>query len=129
MGGVAAVASFFDQVAAFAESGADFLRNAQVFSLNSHSLKRDGMAALPELLQLLSMAFAALIGKNHGFRPISGFVIGVTSDAVYSILGMLGFHPGLEEAGGSFYMAGHAVPRIDPISRFLGRRTCTSGQY
>jgi hypothetical protein len=125
---VAAVTSFFDDVATLAEWGADFLRNAQVFSLNSHSLKRDGMAALPELLQLLGMAFPALIGENHGFRPISGLVIGMTGDAVHSILGMLGFHPGLEEAGGSFYMAAHTVSGLDPISRFPGGRTCAGDQ-
>jgi hypothetical protein len=126
---MAAVTSFFDNVAALAEGGANFLRNAQVFSLNSHSLKRDGVTAFTELIQLLGMASPALIGKNHGFRPISGFVIGVTSDAVYSILGMLGFHPGLEESGGSFYMAAHTVSGLDPIFRFLGGRTCAGDQY
>ena len=128
MGGVATVTSFFDDVAALAEWGADFLRDAQVFSMNSHSLKRDGMAALPELLQLLGMALPALVRENHGFRHVSGLVVGVTGDAVYSILGMLGFHPGLEEAGGSFYMAAHTVSGLDPIFRFLGGRTCAGDQ-
>jgi hypothetical protein len=41
MRGVAAVAFFFDNVATLAELGADFLRNAQIFSLNAHSLKSD----------------------------------------------------------------------------------------
>jgi len=108
MRGVATVTSFFDDVAALAELGADFLRNAQVFSLNSHSLKRDGMAALPELLQLLGMAFPALVGENHGFLPISGLVVGVTGDAVYPILGVRGFHPGLEKRRCSFNVATHA---------------------
>ena len=128
MRGVAAVTSFFDDVATLAEGGADFLRKAQVFSLNSHSLKRDGMTALPELLQLLGMAFPALVGENHGFRLISSLMIGMTGDAVYSILGMLRFHPGLEEAGGSFYMAAHTVSGLDSIFRFLGGRTCAGDQ-
>ena len=123
MRGVAAVTSFFDDVATLAELGANFLRNSQVFSLNSHSLKRDGMAALPEFLQFLAVAFPTFIGKNHGFLPIGRLVVGMTGDAVHPILGMLGFHPGLEEAGGSFYMAAQAVSRIDPLIRFLGRRT------
>ncbi len=128
MRGVATVTSFFDNMAALAEGGPDFLRNAQIFSLNSHSIKPDGMAALPELLQLLGMAFPALVGENHGFRLISSLVIGMTGDAVYSILGMLGFHPGLKEAGGSFYMAAHTVSGLDPIFRFMGGRTCAGDQ-
>jgi hypothetical protein len=108
MRGVATVTSFFDDVATLAELGADFLRNAQVFPLNSHSLKRDGMAALPELLQLLGMALPALVRENHGFRHVSGLVVGVTGDAVYPILGVRRFHPGLEKRRGSFYVAAHA---------------------
>lgn len=122
MRGMAAVTSLFDNVAALAKRGPDFLRDAQVFSLNAHSLKPDGMAAFPELGQLLGMAFPTLIGENHGFGPISSFVVSMTGDAVYPLLGMLGFHPGLEEAGGPFDMAAHAESRINSIFRFFRRR-------
>src|SRR4030042_2162162 len=128
MRGVAAVTSFFDDVTTLAELGADFLRNAQVFSLNSHSIKRDGMAALSELFQLLGMAFPALVGENHGFRPISGLVACGTRDAVYPFLGMLRFHPGLKKRRGSFYVAAHAYSRIDSLIRFFEGRTCAGGQ-
>jgi hypothetical protein len=47
---MATIASFLDTVAALAKSGTDLLRNAEVFSLNSHSIKTNRMAAHSELL-------------------------------------------------------------------------------
>src|SRR4030042_6980966 len=50
MRGGAAITPFLDTVTALAEGGSDFLRNAKILSLNPHSIKRDRMAALLELL-------------------------------------------------------------------------------
>ncbi len=71
----------------------------------------------------------ALIGENHGFLPISSFVVGMTGYAAYSILRMLRFHPRLEEGRGSFYVAAHAVSGVDSIFRFRGRPSCTNDKH
>ncbi len=129
MRGVATGTLFFHHMASLAEGRANFLRNTQVLSLDSHSVKRDRMAALTELLQLLGMALPTLIGKNHGFWPVGRLVVRMTGDAIDPFLGMPGLHPSLKKGGSSFYVAAHAVSRVDPIFRFLGRRACTSDQY
>jgi len=48
--GVATVASFLDDVAAFAEGGANLLRNTEVFPVDTHPIPTKGVTALLKLL-------------------------------------------------------------------------------
>ena len=65
MGCMAAITSFLDHMASLTESSPDFLRDAEVFALDTHALKADRMPTLTELLQLFFVAFAAFIRENH----------------------------------------------------------------
>ena len=113
MGGVTAIAPFLDDMAPLAKSSPDFLRDTQVFSLNSHSIKRDGMAALPILFQLLRMTRPTFFRKNHGLLLSGRLVVNVAGHALNTLPGMLGFYPRLEKSGGYSLMAFHAKSRID----------------
>jgi hypothetical protein len=60
-----AITSFLDNVTALTEGRPDLLRNAKVLSLNPHSIKSDGMAALLELRKFLFVALPAFFRKDH----------------------------------------------------------------
>jgi hypothetical protein len=87
--GVATIASFLNDVAAFAEGGTDLLRDAKVLPLSPHAIPPEGMAALAEFLDLSGMAFCALFRKNHGLLLGSRLVIDVTGDAMDTVLRVL----------------------------------------
>jgi len=93
MGGVATIAPFLDGVTSLAKGGADLLRNAEVFALNPHSVKSNGVTAHLKLLQLLGVALPAFVGKNHGLLVGGCLMIGVTGDAIDPVLCVLRFHP------------------------------------
>jgi len=65
VGRVAAVTPFLDHVAALAEGSPDFLRDAEIFSLNAHAFKANGVAGFLELLQLFAVTFPAFFGEDH----------------------------------------------------------------
>jgi hypothetical protein len=93
MGRVAAITPFFDTMTTLTEGGSDFLRNAKIFTLNAHSIKRDRMAALLEFLQLFFVALPALFRKDHRLLFRGSLMVNMTGHAMDPILGMLGFHP------------------------------------
>ena len=121
MGGMTAIASLLDAVAAFTESGPDFLRDAEILSLNPHSLKPYRMAAFPEFLQLISMALTTLFWKDHGLLFGRSLVIDVAGDAMDPVPRMFRFNPGLKEARGPFLVTGDTKPHVD-LLRFLRSR-------
>src|SRR3972149_6170859 len=77
MRGMAAVTPFLDDMASFTEGSPNFLRNGEVFSLNSHSFKPDRMAAFPELCQFFLVAFSAFFREDHGLLLRGDLVINV----------------------------------------------------
>jgi len=93
MGGMAAVASFLDHVAAFTESSSNFLRNTKVLSLDTHAIKADGMSALTELLQLSFMTLPTFFRENHGLLLRGSLMVDVAGHTMDIILCMLRFHP------------------------------------
>jgi hypothetical protein len=88
VGGVAAVASFLDDMTAFTESGTDLLRDTEVFPLDSHPFEADGMTALPKIGQFLFMAFPAFFREDHGLLFGSGLVVDVAAHAMDSFFCM-----------------------------------------
>ena len=121
MRGMTAIASLLDAVAAFTENGPDFLRDAEILSLNPHSLKPYRMAAFPEFLQLISMALTTLFWKDHGLLFGRSLVIDVAGDAMDPVPRMFRFNPGLKEARGPFLVTGDTKPHVD-LLRFLRSR-------
>ncbi len=122
MGGMATVTLFLNHVAALAEGCADLLRDAQVFSLNSHSIKPDRMATLPELLQLFGMALPAFFREDHGFLVRSDLMVDVAGHAMDAFFGMLRIYPGLEKPGCPLLVAGHTESGVH-LDRLWGGQT------
>ncbi|OGP94447.1 MAG: hypothetical protein A2157_01475 [Deltaproteobacteria bacterium RBG_16_47_11] len=127
--GVAAITPFLDTVTALTEGGSDFLRNAKILSLNSHSIKPYRMPAILKFFQLLRVALTAFFRKNHGLLLGSGLVVDVASNTVNPILRMFRFYPGLKEARGPFLVAGDTKPYVD-LFHFLrsSRSSNTHGE-
>ena len=123
MGGVATIAPFLDGVTSLAKGGADLLRNAEVFALNPHSVKSNGVTAHLKLLQLLGVALPAFVGKNHGLLVGGCLMIGVTGDAIDPVLCVLRFYPRLKKSRRPLLMARDTETYVDSLSRFL-RRAC-----
>ena len=121
------VASFLDDVTSLAKGRADLLGNAEVFALNPHSVKSNGVTALLKLLQLLGVALPAFVGKNHGLLVGGCLMIGVTGDAIDPVLCVLRFYPRLKKSRRPLLMAGDAEPYIDPFLLF-GGSTCAHGK-
>ena len=90
---MATVASFLDDVAAFAEGGADLLRTTEVFSLNSHSIKPNRMAALAEPLQLFGMALSTFFWKDHGLLFGGCLMVNMAGHTMDPLLCMFRFDP------------------------------------
>jgi len=60
------------------EGSTNLLRDGEVFSLDSHSLKPDRVAAHSKLLQFLFVTFSAFFGEDHRFLVGSELMIDVT---------------------------------------------------
>ncbi len=88
-----AITSLLDDMASFTKGGPDFLGDGKVFSLDSHPLKPDGMAALPEFCQFLLVALPAFLGKDHGFLFGRKLMVNVTGHAMDTFFRMLRFNP------------------------------------
>ena len=82
MRGMAAITSFLDTMATFAERGANLLWNSEIFALDSHSIKPDGVAAFLKLLEFFLVALPTLLWKDHRLLFRGGLMIRVTRDAV-----------------------------------------------
>jgi hypothetical protein len=121
---MATVTSFLDAVAALAKGGTDLLGNGEIFSLNSHSIKTNRMAAHSELLQLLFVALPAFFRKDHGFLFRCGLVIDVTTHTMDVILCVFRFDPRLEKSGRHLLMAMDTESRINSFFCLL-RGGCT----
>jgi len=115
---MAAVALFLDDVAALAEGGADFLGYAEILSLDAHAIPTDRMAAFLKLLQRFGVAFSTFFREDHGFLLGSCLVVDMASHAMDALLGVFGFHPGLEKAGSHPLVAFHAEPGVH-LGRFI----------
>ena len=87
------VAPFLDDMTAFAESRADFLRYAEIFPLDSHSVESDRVTALSKIGQLLLVTLSAFFRKDHGLLFGGCLMIDVAGDAVNTLPCMLGFNP------------------------------------
>jgi hypothetical protein len=87
------VTSLLDTVTALAKGGTNLLRNAEVFPLNSHSVKTNRVTALPKLLQLFGMAFSTFLRKDYGLLFGGDLVIDMAGHTVDPLLCMLRFHP------------------------------------
>jgi len=125
---MATVTFFLDNVTAFAEGRSDLRGNAEIFSVDPHSIPSKGVTALLKLRQFLLVALPAFFRKNHGFGLKRRFMIRVAGDAVHPFLCMLRFDPGLEETGGSLLMAGDAESDIDLlVFILLNRHTRNEG--
>jgi hypothetical protein len=125
MGGVTTVAPLLDDMTAFAESRSDFLRYAEVFAMDSHSVPPEGVAAISKLLQLFFVTLSTLLWKDHGFLFRGRLVVDMTRYAMNTILSVLRLYPRLEKSGGSFLVAGNTETHIDFIG-FLFGHSCTS---
>jgi len=108
VGGMAAIAPFLDDMAALAKSGADFCGNGEILPLTPHPLPGYGMPAPAEFFHLFGMTFPAFLRKDHGFLFRSHLVVDMAGHAVDALLGMFGFHPGLEETWSDPLVAFHA---------------------
>jgi hypothetical protein len=86
---MATVATFLDDVTALAESGTDLLGDAKEFSLDSHAIPTDRVAAFFKIFQRFRVAFPAFFRKDHGFLLGSRLVIGMAGHAMDSLLGVL----------------------------------------
>jgi hypothetical protein len=86
---MAAVASFLDNMTAFAEGCPDFLGDAQIFPVNPHSIPSHGMATLLKLCKFLFVALPALFREDHGFCFKRRLMIRMAGDAVDSFFRML----------------------------------------
>jgi hypothetical protein len=83
-------------MAAFTEGSTDLLRNTEIFSLNSHPVEADGMAALPEICQFFFMALPTFFRKDHGLLFGSYLVIDMAGHTMDTLLRMFRFRPRLE---------------------------------
>jgi hypothetical protein len=108
MRGMAAVTFFLDAVTALTEGGADFLGDAQVFPLNSHPFKSDGMSALLKIFQLFLVTFSAFIRENHRLLFSGGLMVNVAGHTMDAIFCVFRFNPRLEKPGCHFLMTIHA---------------------
>jgi len=93
MGRMATVTPFLNHVTTLAESGPNLLWDAEILSLDSHSVKPNRVTALSELLQLFFMAFPAFFRENHGLLIRSSLVVDVAGDTMDPILCVFGFDP------------------------------------
>jgi hypothetical protein len=121
---MATVALFLNHVATLAEGCADLLRDAQIFSLNSHSIKPDRMAALPELFQLLGMALPAFFREDPRLLLGGCLMVDVAGHAMDAFFGMLRIYPGLEKPGCPLLVAGHAKSGVH-LDRLFSELTRT----
>jgi hypothetical protein len=119
MRGMAAVTLFLDDVAALAESRADFLGNRKVFSMGAHSIPRDRVATLAKFPYLLGMTLPTFFRKNHGLLFRGRLVVDMAGHTMDPFLGMLRFHPGLKKARRYSLMTFHAKSRIH-LGSFIG---------
>jgi hypothetical protein len=124
MGVMATVALFLNAVAALAEGRTDLLRDAKVFSLNSHAVKPDGMTALAKLLQLFGMALSTFIREDQGLLFGSCLVVDMAGHAMDPFLCVFRFHPRLKKSWRYLLVTADAESRIDPFVCFLWG-TCT----
>jgi hypothetical protein len=127
MRGVTTVTSLLDTVTALAEGSTNLLRDAEVFPLNSHSVKPDGMTSSSKLIQLLRMALTAFFRKDHGLLIGSGLVVDVTGHTMDPVLCVLRFDPRLEKSGRYLLMALDTESWINSRDNSLFRRACAHG--
>jgi hypothetical protein len=112
MGVMATVTSFLNAMTSLTKSCPDFLRDGEIFSLYSHSLKPDGMAAPFELLQFLFVALPTFIRENHRLLFRGRLVIDMTGHAMNALFCMFRFDPGLKKPGGHLLMTVHTESRV-----------------
>ncbi len=117
---MAAVALFLNAVAALAEGRTDLLRDAKVFSLNSHAVKPNGMTALAKLLQLFFVTLPAFIRKDQGLLFGSCLVVDVAGHAMDPFLCVFRFYPRLKKSWSDLLVTADTEPWINPFIRFFG---------
>jgi hypothetical protein len=88
MRGMATVASFLDDVASFAEGGANLLRNTEIFAMSTHPIPPNGVAALLKLLHLFLMALPTFFRKDHGLLFRGSLMVDVAGHTMDSFFCM-----------------------------------------
>ena len=109
---MATVASFLDDVAAFAIGCPDPLRDSKKFPVAPHPVPGYGVTAFVKIGQLFGMTLPAFFREDHGFLLRGCLVVDVTGHAVDALLGMLRFHPGLEQTRRYSLVTFHAKSRV-----------------
>jgi len=112
MGSMAAVAPFLDGVTALAESGTDFLGDAEELSLGSHAIPTDRVATFLKIFQRFGVAFSTFFRKDHGFLLGGRLVVSMAGHAMDPLLGVFRLHPRLEKARRYSLVTLHAKTRV-----------------
>ena len=117
---MATVTLFLNAVASLAKGRTDLLRDAKVFSLDSHAVKPDRMTAVAKFLQLFFVTLAAFIRKDQGLLIGSCLVVDMAGYAMDPFLCVFRFYPRLKKSWRDLLVTADTEPWINPFIRFFG---------